>query len=132
MNASENVYLRTNYTINPNSKEEKKLIDQLPIMKSVRSIVVSIREEELCGTGNLNKCAKQEDVWSHDGLIPVIGWIGIAASIGAKCTRSRDILVASTWELLWNGCNERNVAPVQLVRDRSKLCPLCARTYLSI
>lgn len=61
MNASENLYLRTNYTINPNSKEEKKLIDQLPIMKSVRSIVVSIREEELCGTGNLNKCAKQED-----------------------------------------------------------------------
>lgn len=61
MNASENVYLRTNYTINPNSKEEKKLIDQLPIMKSVRSIVVSIREEELCGTGNLNKCAKQKN-----------------------------------------------------------------------
>lgn len=26
-------------------------------------------------------------------------------------TRSRDIPVASTWELLWNGCNERNVAP---------------------
>lgn len=40
---------------------KKKLMNQLSIMKSVRSIVVSIREEELCGTGNLNKCAKQKN-----------------------------------------------------------------------
>lgn len=39
---------------------KKKLMNQLSIMKSVRSIVVSIREE-LCGTGNLNKCAKQKN-----------------------------------------------------------------------
>lgn len=45
-------------------------------------------------------------------------------------TRSRDIPVASTWELLWNGCNERNVAPSTRARSAETLPPL--RAHVSV
>lgn len=56
MNASENVYLRTNYTINPNSKEEinEPVIDY-------EKCSIDRRIDSRRRTGNLNKCAKQED-----------------------------------------------------------------------